>query len=141
VEITLVPIFLLFLSNTLLSEYTVFQVAISWPPDLSAERYRNRKQFGRESHMQFSSMRAWKDAYCASMSAREHQVNEFELSDADLAMVQGAASNSASASTSSGLDRLNQFNDSYLQSSNGSVLPLGAVSGTLGKLLGTAGGL
>jgi hypothetical protein len=91
--------------------------------------------------MQFSSMRTWKDAYRASMIARGQQVNEFELSDADLKMVQGAASNSASASTSRGLDRWNQLNSGYLQSSNGTMLPLGAVSGVLGKLLGSAGGL
>ena len=86
--------------------------------------------------MQFSSMRAWKDAYRASMNAR--QVNEFELSDVDLEMVQGAAGTGTAtpASTNSGLDRLNQLNSSYLQSSNGSSLPLGAVSGLTGKLLG-----
>jgi hypothetical protein len=87
--------------------------------------------------MQFNSMCAWKDAYRASLGV-EQQVSEFELSDTDLEKVQGAAGTSASAN--SGLDRLRQI-DSYLQSSNGSVLPLGSVSQMLGNVLGSAGGL
>jgi hypothetical protein len=76
-------------------------------------------------------MRAWKDAYRANLSV-DQQLSTFELNEADLKMVQGAAS----AGTGSGLNRLNQLNNSYLQSSNGSVLPLGAVSALTGKLMG-----
>ncbi len=86
--------------------------------------------------MQFHSLRAWKEAYQGSMNARERQANEFELSDAELEMIQGAAANSAGQSTVSALDRLNQLNNSYLQANNGSVLPLGAVSALANNLLG-----
>ncbi len=83
--------------------------------------------------MKFDSLYGWKEAYQVSSGARQ-QVNEFELREAELAMVQGAAhSNHMRAKTPL----------SSPSGSNNSApsLPLGGGSSLLGGLLGILGNL